>query len=110
MPSDFVETEIHTEIAKHHPVVLKLRHRLWLFLSEHLTVFCFWLRYCGGKKEKKLRVLYTEGVERLHTAMSIERITKNIRDIKFMIKSPIEEKEKFMIQHCYKNVINMDSD
>ena len=55
--------------------------------------------------------LYKQGKDKINKELSIERIVKDLKDLKFIIKHhhTIPEGTMFDFQHSYKFVINIDS-
>ena len=53
--------------------------------------------------------LYDEGCDRFDTELGVERILKNLRDLRIYITQELmDEKAKFNVQHNFKNVIDVE--
>jgi len=97
------KTAIGSEILNYHHICLSAK--------SSLKLFCFQNCRCFGKKSK-LKKLIKVGLERMEKDMNIERLIKNLRNIKifFKLSQFLNNEDKFKIQYNHKNVINLDSD
>jgi hypothetical protein len=107
-PNELKGTQIAQEIKNHHPIKLSIWQHLKLF-----SIKFFYLNSCFSlsKNSKRLRTLYRVGADRIESDLSIERIVKNLRDIKIMLKNSVKDPStKFKVQHDLKNCIDVDLD
>mmetsp|Transcript_34889 Transcript_34889/g.53548 ORF Transcript_34889/g.53548 Transcript_34889/m.53548 type:complete len:125 (+) Transcript_34889:22-396(+) len=91
----------------HLPIKLTLGASIKLFLARVFTCCCL------GKEKtlKKMAQMMDIGEERYEKETSIERIVKNLRDLRIHFKSKFrDESLSFEIQHNHKNVIYLDSE
>ena len=54
--------------------------------------------------------LYDKASSKFESELGIEKIVKSLRDLKIYHKKTIDQKSKFLIQHNYRNVINLDEE
>ena len=61
-------------------------------------------------KQKKFKAIYEAGLERLNKDFDLMNIIKDIRYLKMLTKFQFkpDEEMKFQINHCMKNLINLD--
>lgn len=66
----------------------------------------------GDSKMDKLDKMYTKGEILIEKEMSIDRIIKNLRDIRILLKRTVLKDKNILlsIQHDSKNLIDLDSD
>jgi hypothetical protein len=110
VPDEFKDTQIEAEAKMHYPINLEGNLKVKLFCTN-MCCLNRCLSFSSKSKMGKILYLYKEGSERIENDLSIERIIKNLRDIKIVIKNTLmTEKERFRIQHNQKNVIDLDRD
>jgi cell division protein YceG involved in septum cleavage len=85
-PDGFKNTEIEKEIQQHHQIKLSSINSFRLYLSRF---------YCRKKEgvNLKLSQLYETGTERLEKEMSLEKIIKNLRDLKTLTEKQLLDED-----------------
>ena len=86
LPSEFEHTKVASEVAFHYPVSLGLQNFVYLYILRSCCCSCF--RNKNNKTRKnlstkdKLNKLYEEGQKKFAKELSIERILKQLRNLR----------------------------
>ena len=101
--------EMEAEVNRHYPIKLSFYMNTRLFCLKRFGILSCYCLSSRADAFQRLKRLYDNGSDRLEKELSIERVMKNIRDMKILINSKfMTEEERFKIEHNYKNVIDLE--
>ena len=108
-PEKFKDTRVEMETRMHQPIKLGMYISFKLLLMNFLG--CLFCKCARKTKDNQLLKLYENGSKRLKNDLSVERIIKNLRDMRILLKSKfLDHDTLFEIQFNHKNVINLEED
>ena len=98
------------ELQHHRAIKLSMYDQVTLFFQK---IFCPCLvaRMCTTQTPRGLRLnrLWERGTKRLEHDFDVERLVKQLRDIRIFFRERVfDEKIRFQIQHNKKNVIDVE--
>ena len=98
------------ELQHHRAIKLSMYDQVTLFFQK---IFCPCLiaRCCTNQTPRGLRLnrLWERGTKRLEHDFDVERLVKQLRDIRIFFRERVfDEKIRFQIQHNKKNVIDVE--
>ena len=89
------------EAEKHYPIKLSTSSKCKLFCMHKFSWLCCNFPCCSQTKlttNERLRKLYGEGTDRVDTELGVEKILKDLRDLRIYINQEVlDEKAKYKI-------------